>query len=183
MLVGITGTPGTGKTSITKILEKNYAYQIIHLTDLINEYHLYSDVDETRNCVIADMDRVQTKINQLTDLSKDITIIDSHLSHHIADSVIVLRLDPTILETRLYNRNYSDTKVEENLEAEALDIILFEAVEWCKKVFEINTTGKNIKEVVMEVTTIIDALNKNDCADLLFKYKPGSIDWSSFLMK
>lgn len=179
MLVGITGTPGTGKTSVTDILEKNPKYQILHLTELINKYHLYSEFDDARDCVVANMDRVQEQVNQLIDVSKFVTIIDSHLSHYIADVVIVLRLEPDILKNRLLIRNYSDAKVEENLEAEALDIILFEAVEWCEKVFEINTTGKSIEEVVLETSTIIDAFIKNDCDKLLNIYRPGAVDWSN----
>ena len=50
------------------------------------------------------------------------------------------------LEMRLKSRGYSEEKIKENIEAEALDVILVEAFEWCKKVFEVNTTGKALKK-------------------------------------
>ena len=106
----------------------------------------------------------------------EVIILESHLAHHIADVVIVLRAYPPELEMRLKTRGYSEEKIKENIEAEALDVILVEAFEWCKKVFEINTTGKSIEEVGQDIEKIIDnILNGNE--EELSEYKPGSIDW------
>ncbi|MBC7084808.1 MAG: adenylate kinase family protein [Methanomethylovorans sp.] len=178
MLVGITGTPGTGKTSVTTLLEKKTEYQVIHLNELIKDEKLYSEVDTERDCVIADMNLVEKKVMEKVDMSTDVTILESHLSHHIADIVIVLRTSPYKLSERLHKREYSENKIQENLEAEALDIILFESVEWCEKVFEIDTTNQTIEETVADIEEILCALLKGQEEQLLVKYKPGSVDWS-----
>lgn len=178
MLVGITGTPGTGKTSVTAQLEKKAGYQVIHLNELIREEKLYSEVDAERDCVVADMDLVEQRVMEKVDRSSPVTILDSHLSHHIADIVIVLRTSPDKLRERLQKRHYSENKVQENLEAEALDVILFESVEWCDKVFEIDTTNQTIEETIMDVEGILDALLKGRDEQVAVKYKPGSVDWS-----
>jgi adenylate kinase len=185
MFIGLTGTPGTGKTSVSKLLEKENGWKIIHLNELIKEKHLYIEVDEKRDAVIADMELVREYLKGTIEqrehqgehgIKNDVVVIESHLSHHIADVVIVLRTYPPELEMRLKNRGYSEKKIKENVEAEALDVILVEAFEWCKIVFEVNTTGKNIEEVKQDIEKIIDnILSGNE--DRLLEYKPGSIDW------
>jgi adenylate kinase len=77
---------------------------------------------------------------------------------------------------RLKSRGYSEEKVRENIEAEALDVILVEAFEWCKKVFEIDTTGKGIEETGQDIEKIIDHILSGS-EEELSEYKPGSIDW------
>ena len=180
MLIGITGTPGTGKTSVTELLEKERYYQVIHLNELIKEENLYSEVDTERDCIVADMDRVYDRILELQDRSYFLTIIDSHLSHHIADIVIVLRTSPAKLKERLEMRNYSEEKVRENLEAEALDVILAESVEWCEKVFEIDATELTVERTLREIMRIIKGLRTGDTEELEEEFRPGSVDWSDY---
>jgi adenylate kinase len=180
MLIGITGTPGTGKTSVTKLLEKERFYQVIHLNELIKDEKLYSEVDSERDCVVADMDRVYDRVLELHDRSYPVTIVDSHLSHHIADIVIVLRTDPAILRGRLEKRNYSEEKVKENLEAEALDIILAESVEWCEKVFELDTSGESADNTEKAIMRIIRGLRNGNTEELEEEFRPGSVDWFDY---
>jgi adenylate kinase len=185
MLIGLTGTPGTGKTSVSRLLEKKRSWKVIHLNDLIREKHLYTEIDEERDAVIADMELIREYLQETSDGNEikeenggenEIVIIESHLAHHIADIVIVLRACPPELEMRLKSRGYSEEKIKENVEAEALDVILVEAFEWCKKVFEVNTSGKSVEEVGLDIEKIIDnILNGNEAE--LSEYKPGTIDW------
>jgi adenylate kinase len=193
MLIGLTGTPGTGKTSVSNLLKEEYGYKIIHLNELIKEEHLYSEVDTKRDSVIADMEQVIARINDLirNDLTwesdnnrgknDEITIIESHLSHHITDIVIVLRASPDELRKRLSKRKYSAAKIQENVEAEALDVILVESFEWCDQVFEINTTGRYVSDIVKDIAEIVGVLSssRHDEKDVLLKFKPGSFDWSN----
>ncbi|WP_319509147.1 adenylate kinase family protein [uncultured Methanolobus sp.] len=180
MIIGITGTPGTGKTSVTKLLENDQLCQVIHLNELIREEKLYSEVDTERDCVVADMDLVYDRVLELHDKSYPVTIVDSHLSHHIADIVIVLRTSPAKLKERLEKRKYSVEKVRENLEAEALDIILAEAVDWCEKVFELDTTEGTMDRTFKDIWRIIKGLRRGDTEELEQEFRPGSVDWSDY---
>jgi adenylate kinase len=177
MLIGLTGTPGTGKTSVSNLLERKRNWKVIHLNDLIKEEHLYTEVDEERDAVIADMELVKQYLQEIIGgRENEVIILESHLAHYIADTVIILRVYPPELKMRLKVRSYSEEKIRENVEAEALDVILVEAFEWCKKVFEINTTGKTIEETGQNIEKIIDHISSGN-EEELSEYKPGSINW------
>ncbi|HHV24239.1 MAG: adenylate kinase family protein [Methanosarcina sp.] len=177
MLIGLTGTPGTGKTSVSKFLERKRHWKVIHLNDLIKEEHLYTEIDKERDAVIADMQLVRQRLEEIiSGRENEVIILESHLAHYIADTVIILRAYPPVLKMRLEARGYSEEKIRENIEAEALDVILVEAFEWCEKVFEINTTEKSIEETGQDIEKIIDHFlsgNEEELSD----YEPGSIDW------
>ncbi|AKB67285.1 adenylate kinase family protein [Methanosarcina mazei] len=191
MLIGLTGTPGTGKTSVSKLLEKRRGWKVVYLNDLIKEEHLYSEVDEERDSVIADMEFIRERLSGILEEEKgqhaekakvngeekeNITIIESHLAHYITDIVIVLRAYPPELKKRLEKRGYSEEKINENAEAESIDLILAEAFEWCKKVFEVNTTGRTAEETLGDVEKIIDYILAGKENELQ-EYIPGSLDW------
>ena len=181
MLIGLTGTPGTGKSSVSKILETDSGYDIIHLNELIKKENLYKELDENRDSVVADMDKISGRVSEIARKCRNcpVTILESHLSHYIADIVVVLRASPEELEKRLSSRDYSSEKIQENKDAEELDIILFESVEWCVRVFEVDTTSRSLNEVASDVNEIITALINDDIEQITSKYKPGSVDWTS----
>jgi adenylate kinase len=148
MQIALTGTPGTGKTTIAGLLP----YHVIDINALVKGGMNFGK-DPERGCLEADMDALA---NYLARLDSDETLIlEGHFSHHFADWSIVLRLAPSLLKSRLEARGYSAEKIRENLEAEALDVILVEAVEFCDRVDEIDTTGKSTPEVAELVARII----------------------------
>lgn len=180
MNIALTGTPGTGKTSVAEKLE-NKKYSVINLNDLSSEKNFFKGYDKKRDSKIIDIKKLNNYIKK--NISTDIIcILDSHISHLVksVDKVFLLRCHPEELRLRLKKKQWKKTKIDENIEAEILDIILCETLEVHKKdnVFEIDTTKKNLEEVA----EIVDSLIKND-----FKqdsiYIPGKIDWSEELLK
>lgn len=72
------------------------------------------------------------------------------------DKVIILRVHPSILEERLVGRKYSDSKIRENLEAEALDVCGAEAYEaYGEDVCEIDVSDLSIDETINLVVDVI----------------------------
>ena len=136
----LTGTPATGKTSITAKLKK----QVIHLSDF------YSESSEEKNKTgewKIDID----KMNAITQKRlNDGIIVEGHLSHFIdnIDQIIVLRCDPRELRKRMEKRNYSEEKIVENLEAEAMGLIYSQALEIKNEtdVFQLDTTSLTVNE-------------------------------------
>jgi adenylate kinase len=150
MRIALTGTPGTGKTTVAALLP----YRVIDINALVKD-GLSLGVDPDRGCLEADMDGLERRLDEMDLDGADIVIIEGHISHHFAPSAIVLRLDLKELKKRLDSRGYSTKKVRENLEAEALDVILVEAVERCDRVDEIDTTKMSPSMVAELVEKII----------------------------
>jgi len=148
MQIALTGTPGTGKTTVAGLLP----YRVIDINALVKGGMNFGK-DPERGCLDADMDALAKHLARLD--SDETLILEGHFAHHFADWSIVLRLAPSLLKSRLEARGYSAEKIRENLEAEALDVILVEAVEFCDRVDEIDTTGKSTLEVAELVTRII----------------------------
>lgn len=182
MIFALTGTPGTGKTTVCEFIKEHSKYRekyrIIDLHKLVLDEKLYTGRDEDRNTYIADMERLRERVAELikqTPVGMD-TIIEGHISHYLpADVIIVLRAAPMALRKRLgKRREYSFKKVKENSDAEALDVILVESTEVCDRVFEINTTDMNLVSVVRSVDEIIESLKNGKIPE---EYLPGKINW------
>jgi adenylate kinase len=168
MLVAVTGTPGTGKTSVCKLLK---GVTVIDLRALAEEHSDLFSRDKKRKSLDVDV----KVLRKLIPKTGSMTVLDGHLSHHMKpDFAIVLRCSPEVLAKRLAKRRWSKEKVRENLEAEAVDVILIEAMDSCNEVFEIDTTEMTPLKVSKAVAEII----KGESG----KYRPGNVDWSAEVM-
>ncbi len=179
MLIAITGTPGTGKTSVSKILEKK-GYRVIDLNKAALEKSFITGKDKKRDSNIVDIDKLNKYFNEFR--SEGIVFIDSHLSHLISklDKVIILRCNPKKLKENLGKKNWKEEKVKENIEAEILDVILSEVVTLhnVQDIYEIDTSTYDVDEVAEIIINFI----KNDFKNIK-NYKIGNIDWSEEILK
>lgn len=156
MKIGITGTPGTGKSTVAEALDQ----EVISIKEFAKEKGLGEEVEG-----IFEVD--VEAVNQ--ELPEDCWV-EGHLAHKMdLDYCIVLRTRPDVLEDRLEDRDYNEEKVEENIEAEKMDLILSEAFE-NSKIYEIDTTDKSVEEVVQEINEAVN--NKEE--------RYAICDWSSF---
>ncbi len=146
MRITITGTPGTGKTSVARALSQKLGVPLYSLSEIVEKHGLFSSYDEKREAYIVDIEKL---INFFSD--KKHFIAEGLVAHHIpSDLCIVLRASPTEIEKRLKTRNYSKEKVKENVESELLAVIATEAFQEPKAptVCQIDTTDRTIEEVV-----------------------------------
>ncbi len=181
MIFALTGTPGTGKTSVCDVIREHSQYKkkysIIDVNRLVFDEKLYTGKDEKRDTYETDIERLKERIKkeiaqkpQGTDV-----IMEGHLSHFLpADAIIVLRAHPLALRQRLSIRNYSYDKIRENADAEALDVILIESFERNKNVFEINTTDMNTLTTVKSVVSLVETFKKGKKPE---DFLPGKINW------
>lgn len=148
MLLAISGTPGTGKTEVAKVLAKLKCWKVIHLNDLAKEKSLYIGFDRKRDCKIVDIESLQEEVKKL----HENLIIESHYAHEFdADTVIILRCRPKELRKRLESRGWSKKKIDENVESEIMEICRQDSWEAGKKMLEVDTTGKTPKDVAEEI--------------------------------
>ena len=175
----ITGTPGVGKSSVSKMLTSILGARLISIGELVKREGLYTGWDEERETLIADTDRLSERIREIIDAEKRTIIIEGHYAVHVVppekvDLIFVLRRDPRDLKKTLEDRGYSRRKVMENLAAEILDVCLFDAVDVCgvEKLCEMDTTSKSPEEVVDEIISVIKGERKPEV---------GIVDWLGIL--
>lgn len=134
----VTGTPGVGKTTVTREL----SLPVCHLNEAIRTEGLAEGTDTERSSLVADMAAVEQYVDRWeTEQTGDWVVIESHLAHRLpADRVVVLRCRPDLLADRLRERGETDASVEENRNSEALDVITGEAAGRHDEVYEIDTT-------------------------------------------
>lgn len=151
----ITGTPCTGKTTIASRLNGH----LIKINDVAISHDFVLGIDEDKGYKVIDIEKLSEYVDSLSQNCDELLIFEGHLSHLCdgGDKIIVLRVRPEVLESRLKGREYSDAKIRENLEAEALGVCTAEAYDkYGDKVQEIDVSDLAIDEVVDLVEKIIN---------------------------
>ena len=149
MMIALTGTPGTGKSTIAEILTEQ-GIVVISQKESMAPYILEHDAE--RDTDIIDEEAWVENFVPVEGA------IEGHLTHLLpADRVVVLRCRPDVLATRLRARGYGEEKVQENAEAEALDAILIEALEVHPEehILVIDTTEQRAEETADEIEAFI----------------------------
>jgi len=171
----ITGTPGVGKSSVSRLLASRINAQVISVNELVKKEKLYCGVDKKRDTLIADIKKISKRIENLISNISESVIVEGHFATDVVSPekinlVFVLRKDPEELKRVLKNRSYKESKIKENLAAEILDVCLYDAIKRCgvNKVCEVDATSKSLEEIVQEM---IDVLNGTK------KCKVGIVDW------
>ena len=171
----VTGSPGVGKTVVSRLLATRLNGLRIGLTELVKQEGLISGVDEARETLIADMEKVSKRTLEIMQDCEGDVIIDGHYAVDVVPTedvnlVFVLRRHPDELKTFMEKRGFENRKLWENLAAEILDVCLSEAVETCgvDKVCEIDASGKSVEEVVEDIILILEGRQKCNV---------GAVDW------
>ncbi|KYK30296.1 MAG: hypothetical protein AYK22_04120 [Thermoplasmatales archaeon SG8-52-3] len=180
MIIALSGTPGTGKTSVSEVL-RNRNLEVIDFNKEARENNFLIGKDIKRDSNFVDIEKFNKYIIKNYS-EKKLIIIEGHLSHllKIAEKIILLRCHPKILKNNLTKKGWKKEKIKENIEAEILDIILCEATEIHEEsnIFEIDVSNKSIIEIADD---IID-LTKNNFKNMK-KFKIGRVDWSEEILK
>jgi len=165
-MCGITGTPGTGKSAVGEELTRR-GHFVVHVTDTVQGYAI--GVDEERDSRIIDTKRWAAGFQPVDGF------VEGHIAHLLpCDRIVVLRCRPDELQKRLLSRGYLQRKIDENVEAEALDVCLIETVERYdpSQILELDTTRRSAA----------------DCAEQAEGFAAGrmpasfgGIDWSGYL--
>ncbi|MFP4045564.1 MAG: adenylate kinase family protein [Candidatus Aenigmatarchaeota archaeon] len=152
MRVAITGTPGTGKTTVGKRLSEKTDLEYVSINDLARKEDCISGRDRARESDIIDIDCLQKVLDDYEDC-----ILDGHVSHNFdVDLVIVLRAKPKVLKRRLEDKGWSSEKIRENVESELIGLISYEAHRDNEETFDVDTTDRDEEAVVEAVKNIIE---------------------------
>ncbi|CAD5113625.1 DgyrCDS2788 [Dimorphilus gyrociliatus] len=127
----ITGTPGTGKSTLGRELADRTGLKYINVGELAKENNFFDGFDQDLVCPVIDEDRVIDEMEE--DMNDGGVVVDYHgcdfFPKRWFDLVIVLRTDNTKLYERLEKRGYKGKKLRENIECEIFGTLLEEAQE------------------------------------------------------
>lgn len=162
MKLGITGTPGVGKTSVAKVLGEYYSLKVwneqeFSLKEGIGEF------DTTENELVVPLEKLEKSIEKLLKKEKNV-LIEGHMLCEIKagfDYIIVMRCHPELLESRLDAKGYKAEKIQDN--------VFCEGIEYCKKhtlrnypkakIIEVESR-KSIKETTNSIINEIEKRRK-----------------------
>jgi len=168
MAILVTGTPGTGKTTLAKLLSEALGALYISLKDIALKENFTMGRDEERDAWIVDVDGLRTYLSKILSCKE---VVDTHVVEAVPSEkisrVVVLRLNPLELRKRLEERGYPAAKIKENVEAEVLGVVAAEAyrIFGDEKVIELDVTGKSPSDVLSAVLSMLE------------KGESGSVDW------
>jgi len=166
MMIGITGTPGGGKTSVAELLRKN-GHPVLDLKTTVGPFVL--EHDNASGSDIVDVDAWADAFPYTEGF------VEGAFAHYLpCDKIVILRCRPDVLRERLAPRGYSEEKIRENAEAEALDVILIETVDSfaSEQIYEIDTTSTDSESVVRSILSFAKGESPASF---------GSLDWSEYI--
>ncbi len=155
IVIAVTGTPGTGKTTLAKELAKQLKFVYVEPFVWFRE-EIEEGYDDIRRTSIVDSRKmVKLVVKLIKETSAVGHIIDSHMSHFLpiklVDLCIVTRCNLKTLKKRLEAKGYLEAKVRENLDAEIFEICLTEALEKGHKVIVVDTSTKSPSSIARNV--------------------------------
>ncbi|MFB6217392.1 MAG: adenylate kinase family protein [Candidatus Aenigmatarchaeota archaeon] len=166
MRISITGTPGTGKTSVSRRVSDRLDLDYVSVNELARDRGCIKDMDEERDTEIVDIDCLKQQASECKDC-----VFDGHLSHFLdSDHVFVLRCEPEKLRERLAGKGWKESKVQENVDAEVIGVIDSESRKENDNVYSVDTSERSVEEVVDIVEGAVKGkLQKDEIQD--------EIDW------
>ncbi|MEM4598698.1 MAG: AAA family ATPase [Candidatus Diapherotrites archaeon] len=126
MHIIITGSPGTGKTTLSKKLSRIMKHRCINELEFAIAKKI-GHWDTKENELVVPLTKLKKELLKEIKSERNL-ILEGHLLCEVklpVDAVILLRVDPEILNERLEMKKYSVTKIADNVFCEGID--------YCKK--------------------------------------------------
>ncbi len=184
-IIIVTGTPGVGKTELAIDIARKTGFDFLSLSEIVKKERLHNGFDRSTQSYVVNEGRVRKRLRgYFADRGRKGVVIETHsvgpfLPRSPSMIALVLRLDPVVLYKRLKARGWSKRKTWENVEAEMIDVCLFESLRFLGtgRVYEIDTTGKTRSMVLKEALRILSSGRKWHAGrtNWLEKYDPVSL--------
>eukprot|EP01080_Neovahlkampfia_damariscottae_P000863 gene863-9112_t len=160
----ITGTPGTGKTSLAQyICSQNSNFKHFDISALVKEHSLHDGFEDQFESYTLNDDKVVDYLEDFID-EKGGMIVDFHtcdfFPERYFDLVVILRTDNSVLFKRLQKRGYKQKKITENVQSEIMQIVSDEAKESYKKEIIVELSSNSVEEMEENASKILDWVSK-----------------------
>jgi adenylate kinase len=170
MRIIITGTPGTGKSTIAAMLAEEMGLELVGIANVVRKTMRLGPTHE------VDLKRLG-KVLAFLSKKKDY-VVEGHLACELrlpADFIFVLRTEPKMLKKRMRARGYGKNKIEENLMAEMLDYCTQRvAAEYKIQPLELDTTRRrpeaSVKEMLQAIKQKKKKIDDVDYSDSLIAF-------------
>lgn len=150
LCIAISGTPGSGKTSLSKLFESNNI-PVYSVKQLAEQYGCIGAQDQSDGAQEIDIHKLS---DDWENEESGLVIIEGHLSHFLdLDAIVLLRCNPNEVETRLTARGYSNQKVKSNYEWELIAGNWSELLEFEIElpIIELDSTSRSPEELFQQV--------------------------------
>ena len=148
-VVALTGTPGVGKTTVSALLSGSpplSPFRTVEVQDLPRpaQGRRSRGRRTPTTPVTVDLPALSREVDRLRrDGRPGTLVLVGHLSHLLpVQEVFLLRASPAAIQRRLAGRGGTERSRRENVEAERIDLILQEAVDLGRTIYELDTTGR-----------------------------------------
>jgi len=152
MKIGITGSPGVGKSTVSKLLGQAFKAKVLNEKEFALKEGI-GEFDTIENELVVPLNKLEAKLNEFLKKEENI-VVEGHMLCEIKadfDYLAVIKCNPEILEMRLEERGYKAEKIQDNVFCEGID--------YCKKRIARNYPEKRIIEV-KSGKTIKETLDK-----------------------
>lgn len=163
MKILIAGTPGTGKTTLSRKLSQKLGCEHIDISSFIEDRQAYELYNKDLETYEFNIDAASEALKKYLE-SRRCVIIDTHsvdVAHFVDfDYIFVLRVPSDILYKRLLQRKYPRGKIKENVECEIFGVVSQDCLEVFpdKKVFTIyseeDTSLENVFDQVLHIINV-----------------------------
>jgi len=178
MSIIITGSPGVGKHTIAKEIERTW--KISELID-INKIAIDAGlVEQGQDALDVDVNKLKKHLEPIvSDIPRlhwmgRTGLVVGHLAPYVLDGksfnpCIVLRKNPYKLLDIYKKRGYTEKKMKDNLGSEILGIITNDAIKnfGQEKTFQVDTTDHTPKELAVRIQDIFYGKDNGDNIDWL----------------
>lgn len=150
----ITGTPGTGKTTISEKAAGMIAGStLIHVNAEIKKHRLYTSRSRGDGALIVDMDKLKVHVSKLVSKARGkVLILEGHILCDMRmrnATAVVIREHLPVLLKRMKKRGYNRKKTADNLISEATDYCGIRALANYGKVYELMCKGDTARKIAM----------------------------------
>ena len=189
MRIAVTGTPGCGKTTLCALLAAR-GEVVVSVADLASRHDAVAGRDDQDEADVIDIDALRVALAArmgdaggaptgdatVDALLPPVLFIDGHLAHLLpVHRIWVLRCSPDVIRQRLEARGYNTAKVRENVEAEAMDLILQEALDQGVAVVQRDGTRRSPAELLAAFEQAAPMAPQEHDLEL--------VDWSAHLLE
>ncbi len=158
--IAITGTPGSGKTTVTEFALANsnaeWLLSVISDKELAEMNGFLGEIDSNDGARPIDVEKLATTLSEQWKQYPDCDmLIDGHLSHLLpVDAIVIIRCNPEVLQIRMKERGWSKSKIDENAEWELLGAAWNDEHEWGgTPVLELDSTETNVESLFSHIET------------------------------